>query len=148
MDQTKTAGIGNYILAEALYAARVHPWARVGDVAGCPDLVEALHTAIREITLGSLASQQASSARRAGLPPPPSPVAPTDAFGKGGGGGGGGSGCGGDFALQVYGRRVCGQGFSVVCDRNGPHKRTIHWVPDLQILGTGHADGDVATEGM
>ncbi len=143
MDQTKTAGVGNYILAEALYAARIHPWARVGDVAQDPGLVETLHTAIREITLGSLASQQASAARRAGLPsPPPTPTASADAFGAGGANGG--SGCGGSFALQVYGRRVCGRGFAVVRDQNGPHKRTIHWVPDLQVLGTGSADDEDA----
>ena len=46
MDQTKTAGIGNYILAEALYAARIHPWARVGDVAQDDAVIAALHSAI------------------------------------------------------------------------------------------------------
>ena len=32
MDQTKTAGIGNYILAEVLYASKIHPFAQCGDI--------------------------------------------------------------------------------------------------------------------
>ena len=67
MDQTKTAGIGNYILAEALYAARIHPWARVGDVAQDDAVIAALHSAISEISMGSLEAQRGSAARRAGL---------------------------------------------------------------------------------
>lgn len=127
MDQTKTAGVGNYILAEALYAARIHPWARVGDVAQDDGVVAALHAAIGEISMGSLDAQRGSAARRAGLPPLPG-------LGTKGAFGGAGGGCGGDFALKVYGKNACPRGFQVLRDRNGPHKRTIHWVPAVQVL--------------
>ena len=126
MDQTKTAGVGNYILAEALYAARIHPWARVGDVAQDDGVVAALHAAISDISMGSLDAQRGSAARRAGLPPLPG-LRKKGAFG-------GTGGCGGDFALKVYGKNACPSGFPVVRDRNGPHKRTIHWVPEVQVL--------------
>ena len=32
MDQSKTAGIGNYVLSETLYKAAVYPWAKCGDL--------------------------------------------------------------------------------------------------------------------
>ena len=130
MDQTKTSGIGNYILAEALYRARIHPWARVGQVAQNPELVKELHAAIRDISYGSFEAQVASSRRRAGLPPLP-PLKSPEAFLKSSHR----RGCGGSFEMQVYGRTMCPRGYPVVRDVNGPHKRTIHWVPAVQTLG-------------
>ena len=128
MDQTKTAGIGNYILAEALYAARIHPWACVGDVAQDDAVIAALHSAISEISMGSLEAQRGSAARRAGLSNSAS-YKRDRVFSKH-------SGCGSGFTLHVYGKSVCPRGYKVVRDRSGPHKRTIHWVPEWQVFGS------------
>lgn len=132
MDQTKTSGIGNYILAEVLYAARIHPWARVGDVAVNDDLTACLHGAIREVSLSSLAAQRDSAARRAGLPSLPG----LRTYGAFDGRKRGYKGCGSSFDLKVYGRKYCPRGLPVLRDNNGPHKRTIHWVPEWQVLGS------------
>ena len=55
MDQGKTAGIGNYILSESLYLARVFPWARCGqlDDATWHDL----HAAASDVIARSHAAQ-------------------------------------------------------------------------------------------
>jgi endonuclease-8 len=44
LDQRNLAGIGNLYKVEALFLSGVHPWARVGDVADLPGLVERART--------------------------------------------------------------------------------------------------------
>ena len=63
MDQGKTAGIGNYLLSETLYKARVYPWASCGDLD--PAAWAAVHAAAAE-TIGT--SYAAQSARTAASP--------------------------------------------------------------------------------
>jgi formamidopyrimidine-DNA glycosylase len=58
MDQTKTSGVGNYILSEALYEAGVHPWATVGEVAADDGLAADLFHALRRVVGQSWASQR------------------------------------------------------------------------------------------
>ncbi len=140
MDQTKTAGVGNYILAEALYAARIHPWARVGDIAKDDAVVAALHAAISEISTGSMQAQIVSAARRAGLTGGEGGGGGGGGGGGAGGGAGGGGGCGSGFALKVYGKQTCPRGLRVRRDKSGPHKRTIHWVPAVQVVGAEGAE--------
>lgn len=58
MDQTKTAGVGNYVLSEALYRARVDPFARCADL----DLDGAwagLHRAVLDVMTESYDAQGA-----------------------------------------------------------------------------------------
>ena len=38
------------------------------------------------------------------------------------------------FAFKVYSRSKCPLGYSVVKEL-GPHKRSIHWVPEVQVYG-------------
>jgi uracil-DNA glycosylase len=58
MDQKKIAGIGNYILAEALYRARVDPYATVGEVMrDYPDRFVQLYEALVEVGTSSYQSQ-------------------------------------------------------------------------------------------
>ena len=56
MDQSKTSGIGNYVLSECLYRARIHPFActSVIDEQGWTDL----HTAISAVLEESYAAQR------------------------------------------------------------------------------------------
>lgn len=51
MDQSKTSGVGNYILAEVLYRSRIHPWAKVGDLSD--DDICTLYKAIHDVMLES-----------------------------------------------------------------------------------------------
>ena len=62
MDQTKTSGIGNYILAEALYVAKIHPWAKVGALEEID--IEQLYHAIHTIIWESCNSQYDATSRR------------------------------------------------------------------------------------
>ena len=50
MDQSKTSGIGNYVLSEALYRARVHPFACASDIddEGWASLHESISQVLRE----------------------------------------------------------------------------------------------------
>ena len=118
MDQTKTCGIGNYILSEALYAARIHPWAKVGALND--DEIDRLYKAVSTIIWTSAETQQEYSAQR---------FAGTPFISKFGGG------CGGHFALHVYGKQLTPEGLLVLRDLDGPHKRPIYWVPQLQTAG-------------
>ena len=122
MDQTKTCGIGNYILSEALYAARIHPWAKVGALNDAD--IDRLHKAVSTIIWTSAETQEEFSARR--FFGPGSPFAKEGSYRKFG------SGCGGHFDLQVYGKQLTPEGLLVLKDANGPHKRPIYWVPQLQ----------------
>lgn len=56
MDQSKTAGVGNYILSEALYRARISPFATCGALSLDDDWRE-LHAAVRSVMLESLGAQ-------------------------------------------------------------------------------------------
>ena len=38
------------------------------------------------------------------------------------------------FAFKVYSRSKCPLGYSVIKEL-GPHKRSIHWVPEVQVYG-------------
>ena len=58
MDQKKTAGIGNYILAEVLYKSRIHPDANCKDMT--IDLWNSLYLNIQDIILRSYNSQSIS----------------------------------------------------------------------------------------
>ena len=128
MDQTKTCGIGNYILSEALYAAGIHPWAKVGALND--DDIDRLYKALSYIIWTSAELQQEYSVRRffgAG-----SPFVKQEVLSKFGGG----SGCGGHFDLQVYGKQFTPNGLLVLHDSKGPHKRPIFWVPQVQTAAT------------
>lgn len=106
MDQSKTAGIGNYILAEALYKSRLFPWIRCGQLAQSEKSIELLYQSILSIVRSSYSSQipiKSDSDRYLG-----------------------------EFEFSVYMRDYCPLGHPVVKEL-GPHKRSIHWVPNIQI---------------
>ena len=110
MDQKATAGIGNYLLSEILYATRTDPWAAVGDVG------EERWAAIRGEALRlTRASRDAQAAAYEDADDPRPKLRDLEARG---------------FALEVYGQAVA-RGLPVRRDV-GPHGRTVHWVPEVQ----------------
>lgn len=162
MDQTKTSGVGNYILSEALYEAGVHPWATVGEVAADDGLAADLFHALRRVVGQSWASQRgrmlgrllaeggAGSVHRAGgggsRPDPVAGNMERGAVPKGGIAGGGVAkrvtktcgGVGWAASAEEYPFRL--QVYQQKTDplgnqvvrETGAHKRAIHWVPALQ----------------
>ena len=120
MDQGKTAGIGNYILSETLYLARVWPWAR------CADLDDeawgAVHAAATDVIGRSYAAQSAL-ARRGGSDADVSATYGT-LF---------------TFELYAYRRRTSPEGHAVRQDV-GPHGRSVFWVPERQTRGKADAE--------
>jgi hypothetical protein len=123
MDQSKTSGIGNYVLSEALYIARINPFA-------CSSYLtdkswETLYFAVKEVLVKSYLSQcppsvllraNTSSANSCSL----LSVASRSRFES--------------FQFLIYGQDKT-QDFSNPVRREiGPHKRSIHWDPSMQTL--------------
>ena len=139
MDQSKTAGIGNYILSETLYLARVHPWALCADLdddawaevhAAANDVIQRSYTA--QAQLASAAARTAAEPTEAAEDPcqrqgdrtTPTPVrrlAPT-------------RGTTFAFRLYVY-RQMRSEDGHAVLRGDGPHGRSIFWVPERQTRG-------------
>ena len=106
MEQKRFCGVGNYILSEVLYRARVSPFSSCGalleDVSACRDVY---NTIADVITSSYLSQASAQSVQRTQSHP---------------------------FTFMVYRQSVCRQtGDSIVKER-GPHGRSVFWVPRLQ----------------
>jgi len=111
MDQKVVSGIGNYLKAEALYRARIHPLAKVGDLDD--DQLDALRVAADFCIRLSYAAQGATI-RDYRLPD--------------------GSAGRATFEFLCYNRRYDPDGNTVVT-QGTPDKRTTHWVPQVQVVG-------------
>lgn len=111
MDQKVISGIGNYLKAEALYRARIHPLATVGDLDD--DDLEALRVASLTCIRQSYAAKGATL-RDYRLPD----GTPGEAT----------------FEFLCYNRRVDPDGNEVLRFKT-PDKRTTHWVPQVQVVG-------------
>lgn len=124
MDQSKTSGIGNYLLSEILFKARVYPWA------SCANLDEAdwtrVHAAAAETVVGSFVAQAALLSAGGGVSTTKGTWAEIEPA----------------FRLLVYGREQTDCGRAVRRDE-GPHGRSVFWVPELQVRGRaeGLSDG-------
>jgi len=114
MDQRKLSGVGNYILAEGLYRARVDPFASLQELNEIQ--LKKLFSELQATALESYQSQQHGLSRSKGGP-----------YREIGGEKGRSA-----FQLQCYGRQVCIQG-NPVLSRLGPHGRTI-WYTDGQLM--------------
>ena len=119
MNQRETAGIGNYILSEVLYLSAIHPWATIAEVPH--DRWMVLYQHICEVMHASYFSQKEwsffddtsvsanhDSVLAANHPMP-------------------------SFRFHVYHQSMCPQGYQIV-RQTGPHMRTIHWVPEIQVF--------------
>ena len=110
MDQKQTAGIGNYLLSEILYATRTWPFAALGDVG--EDRVGAICGEALRLIRASRDAQLSAY----GTPDPRPKLRDLAPLG---------------FSLEVYGASVAGDGRAVRRDA-GPHGRTLHWVEEAQ----------------
>ena len=112
MNQGKLSGIGNYILAEGLYRARIDPFASL------QELDESQQgTLFKELKAVALESYEAQGMTR------PKGGQFRNADGQTGNYA---------FELQCYGRKVCAKG-NPVRREDGPHGRTI-WYTDDQLF--------------
>ena len=114
MDQSKIAGVGNYILAEGLYRARLDPFADLSEISVVQR--QRLFKELQEVVSTSYEAQ--------GLTRPD------------GGTYRGVDGSRGqfEFHLQCYGKRLSPNKFPVMKETNGPHGRTIWYVEEEQLF--------------
>ncbi len=120
MDQSKTSGIGNYLLSEVLHLARIWPWATCGDLDEA-DWV-AVHAAASQLTATSFGALHAGATRGAAVEDADE-ISPTRGrFG---------------FQLHVYRRSATPDGLAVRRSL-GPHGRSIFWAAELQLRGLRH----------
>jgi len=155
MDQTKLAGIGNYILSEVLYRARIHPWALCGDLDEV--ILREIYNTIAIVINTSYLSQQPGNSYYPNLIekddddhnglikdiidretekieetfenlPVSSPVVQMqyDEIWYT-------KECNSPkFRMQAYGRSECPLG-NIIVKEEGLHKRSIHWVESIQV---------------
>mmetsp|Transcript_24755 Transcript_24755/g.50214 ORF Transcript_24755/g.50214 Transcript_24755/m.50214 type:complete len:154 (+) Transcript_24755:277-738(+) len=117
MDQGKTSGVGNYVLSELLYKARIYPWA------ACADLAEAEWVEVHAAASETLRTSYAAQAALATAASDSAPFATRGTF----------AAMQPQFELLVY-RRVATPEGPVRVDE-GPHGRSVHWVPQRQVRG-------------
>ena len=109
MDQTVFCGVGNYLRAEALWAARVSPWKLISELLYSE--LERISFALHEIITAAYKSNGATIATFKDI-----------------------NGHSGTYASRfaVYGRKTDALGHSVTCEET-PDGRTIWWSPNIQI---------------
>lgn len=112
MDQSKTSGIGNYILSEALYIARIHPFACSSSLSR--ESWVRLYNAIKEVISKSYLSQCPTEVFL-------EMVTSSEFLDN-------------QFQFLIYGQDKTRDIGNVVRREVGTHKRTIHWDPILQTL--------------
>jgi len=114
MDQSKIAGVGNYILAEGLYRSRLDPFCALSELS--IGQRQRLFKELREVVSTSYNAQgltRADGGTFRGLD---------------------GSRGEFEFELQCYGKRLSPNKFNVIKEVKGPHGRTIHYVAEEQLF--------------
>jgi uracil-DNA glycosylase len=110
----KIAGVGNYLLSEALYRSNLDPFSSIGEINIDQRkrlYYEVIETASASYKKQGMTRQKGGSYR--------------DMDGNEGKFA---------FSLQCYGRKVCPKGRTVIQDTKGPHGRTIWYVEDQLLL--------------
>jgi uracil-DNA glycosylase len=117
MDQKKIAGVGNYILSEALYRSDIDPFCGIDELSTSQRI--RLFREIQAVCFESYRSQHKSSATE-GVGTGYTSVQMLEPF---------------SFELRVYGKiqGSCPKGNLVIRETNGPHGRTI-WYTEHQLF--------------
>ncbi len=117
MNQKKIAGVGNYILSEALYRASIDPFCGIDELSTSQRIK--LFREVRAVCFESYRSQMESSSTPAAVEKGYTSVRELEAF---------------SFELNVYGNQDrCPAGNPVIRETNGPHGRTI-WYTEQQLF--------------
>ena len=120
MDQSKTAGIGNYLLSEVLYVSKIHPFALCASLDN--ESWEGLYIAIRDTIQCSYFSQtQLDGVFHESEKLLSGRDNFTD-YSK--------------FEFIIYAQQYTRDTKDKVVRQEGAHKRTIHWVPSIQTKHT------------
>ena len=114
MDQSKIAGVGNYILAEGLYRAKIDPFASLDEINIAQR--KSLFKELREVIVTSYNAQ--------GLTRPNGGTYRSLDGSRGQF----------EFQLQCYGQDISPNGNAIVKEVDGPHKRAIWYVPEEQLF--------------
>lgn len=114
MDQSKIAGVGNYILSEGLYRSRLDPFADLSEI----------NTGQRRRLFKELRDVASTSYKAQGLTRSNGGTYRdmNDSRGEF------------QFQLQCYGRRLSPNKFPITKEVNGPHGRTIWYSEDEQLF--------------
>ena len=124
MDQKRFSGVGNYILSEALYRARIHPFAVCGSLVEETGALRSLYDQIVIVISSSYNSQHlyrnipASTSKGVGEE---NIWTSTEAAST-------------SFSFLVYRQKKCPETSLPVVKETGLHGRAIHWVPSVQTL--------------
>ncbi len=114
MDQSRIAGVGNYILAEGLYRARIDPFASLAEIN--LEQRKSLFRELREVITTSYNSQ--------GLTRPNGGTYRSVDGSRGQF----------EFQLQCYGQDLSPNNNPVIKEVDGPHGRAIWYVPEEQLF--------------
>lgn len=109
----KIAGVGNYLLAEALYRSNLDPYASLEEI----DTEQQKRLYKEIINTANASYLQQGMTRKGG--------SYKDVNGNEGNYA---------FSLQCYGRDTCPKGRKIIRDTNGPHGRTIWYVKDQLFM--------------
>ncbi|KAG7369864.1 uracil-DNA glycosylase [Nitzschia inconspicua] len=126
MDQSKLAGVGNYILSEALYRANIDPFASLQELNEAQQI--ALWEQIQAVAQESYTAQGMTRYKSGTY------RTMDGTRGKF------------EFELQCYGRKTCAKGRPVIQETNGPHQRTIWYVEDQLFMPREFRGHEVASE--
>lgn len=112
MDQKRISGIGNYLLAEGLYKAKVDPFSSLCEISEnqLRDLFQQLQTTAKQSYLANGVTRSSGGS-----------YADYD-------------GAKGKFVLECYGREIASNNQPVIRDLNGPHGRTIWYTKDQLFM--------------
>uniref|UniRef100_A0A7S3VHK1 Uracil-DNA glycosylase n=1 Tax=Chaetoceros debilis TaxID=122233 RepID=A0A7S3VHK1_9STRA len=114
MDQKKIAGVGNYLLSEALYRSNLDPFADLREISDSQAMD--LYKEIIDTSAKSYESQGVTRAKGGSY---------RDVDGNKGRF---------TFQLQCYGREYCPEGRKIIRETKGPHGRTIWYVEDQLFM--------------
>ena len=114
MDQSKIAGVGNYILSEGLYRSRLDPFAELSEIS-----IGQRRRLFKELREVASTSYQAQGLTRSNGGTYRDTVGSRGLF---------------EFQLQCYGQRLSPNKFPVTQEVDGPHGRTIWYVEEEQLF--------------